>query len=1108
MALSLLLALLLVSFILYAHFLIHKPPVQKALVERLSGLTGYRINTGEIELSLWGGVGVLVHGFEAVSPEGADRIEAASVRLLLDPGELLRGRLVPVSLALVRPRLELKITEEETPAAGAVFKRSIPWLPGLESLSMEQATLVIRDRPYGAEGLSLDVRAKGDDPLELTVTSVGRLLFQERTIPFRIRGTLFPGLSTEEVGAFDLYASVDGIPMAWFPWPEQLVFEGGTLDGRFTLKGAGNQPVAASGRAVAREVRFLLHDDGQTKLYNPPEITVLFQGEVEKSHLRFPDTALQTGPLSLQVDLELDLPVHESPHLRMRVESEPMPFELMDRYFPTPLLPPWVENRLFPLLQTGTVRLEHLAIVGSLEEIESLDEPEHAEALSLAVDCRGFRIEGPAVPTPFEEVSARVTYHQGGLTIADLRGSLSDSKVREGRLEIRNILETRPIWDILVDGDFRLQTLMEQKQIDFIPPDALQMLDRLGPMSGSLSCRARFRYEKGWEFPKTREGSFIISEGLIRQPELRLPVRVSEAKIRVTEDEGTRFQATGAWGASAFEAQGNFGAGTTPFALQSAEVSARMHMNEALPVVLSGFELPLAFEGPVATSFSLTRKKNQWRCLGRVLLEEVTLRNDQVSMNPPGAEDHIAFDLLVGPGEHLTLETVLCRFRGSTLELSGGYDLEKKDLFTLEISTPSLDLEDLGLRFHDHGRPSKGRLQGKVKILASRRDSLPTMVLGKVQGHGITAQLHRLPSLIRDASFSLDFSGKTLTVNDCSMRVGESEMSVDGTLEGWRKIKGRMGIHAESLNPKDFLIKRPRSPLSSPLIPDRVNLRLEVHGRTAHWRGLSFGPLRAEVHLKDGEIRLARSRVRLDHGVLTSNGRIRGAPAPEIVLANHVRLTGQPLRELLEGLKFQGPFLDGTLNMEAYLDLQGGSMKDLLPSLSGNADVSIRDGVLGKTSVFSRILEMMSLENMFKGKPSDVSEGGFYFEQMKGFAAINRGVLATENFTMSSPIYNAVAAGEADLNEKTVHFTLGVQPLETLDTIVSRIPIIGYALTGKDRSFLTYYFEVKGPISDPSTRHVPFRHLGSGVAGALKRLFLSPLRLYDHLSGVTKPPAP
>jgi hypothetical protein len=147
---------------------------------------------------------------------------------------------------------------------------------------------------------------------------------------------------------------------------------------------------------------------------------------------------------------------------------------------------------------------------------------------------------------------------------------------------------------------------------------------------------------------------------------------------------------------------------------------------------------------------------------------------------------------------------------------------------------------------------------------------------------------------------------------------------------------------------------------------------------------------------------------------------------------------------------------------------------------------------------------MLSLKRIFKSKPVEVPEGAFYFDEIGGYAVIDNGVLSTENSVMKSPVYNAVAAGRVDLAGQTFDFTMGVRPLESLDTIVSKIPIIGYAVTGKDKSFLTYYFEVKGPMSDPDVRHVPFKHLGSGVAGALKRLFLSPVRFYGNISGDTE----
>jgi hypothetical protein len=108
---------------------------------------------------------------------------------------------------------------------------------------------------------------------------------------------------------------------------------------------------------------------------------------------------------------------------------------------------------------------------------------------------------------------------------------------------------------------------------------------------------------------------------------------------------------------------------------------------------------------------------------------------------------------------------------------------------------------------------------------------------------------------------------------------------------------------------------------------------------------------------------------------------------------------------------------------------------------------------------------------------------------------------------MKSPVFNAVATGSADLGQGLALLDLGVQPLGTIDTVVSNIPILGHILTGNNRSLITYYFEVKGPILDPQVEHVPFKTLGEGVAGILKRLFLSPVKLFEDVSsGLRKLP--
>jgi len=70
-----------------------------------------------------------------------------------------------------------------------------------------------------------------------------------------------------------------------------------------------------------------------------------------------------------------------------------------------------------------------------------------------------------------------------------------------------------------------------------------------------------------------------------------------------------------------------------------------------------------------------------------------------------------------------------------------------------------------------------------------------------------------------------------------------------------------------------------------------------------------------------------------------------------------------------------------------------------------------------------------------------------------------------------------------------------VQPLQTVDKVVNRIPIVGWILTGKDRSFITTYFEAKGPIEDPQVTAVPVKSLAKGVLNIFKRVFQLPGRL-------------
>jgi hypothetical protein len=76
---------------------------------------------------------------------------------------------------------------------------------------------------------------------------------------------------------------------------------------------------------------------------------------------------------------------------------------------------------------------------------------------------------------------------------------------------------------------------------------------------------------------------------------------------------------------------------------------------------------------------------------------------------------------------------------------------------------------------------------------------------------------------------------------------------------------------------------------------------------------------------------------------------------------------------------------------------------------------------------------------------------------------------------------------------------VGVHPLVTVDTVLSKIPIAGYIFTGKNRAFLSYVYEVKGDLDDPKVEAIPIKSLGEGVFGIIKRLLETPIRPFQKL---------
>jgi len=180
----------------------------------------------------------------------------------------------------------------------------------------------------------------------------------------------------------------------------------------------------------------------------------------------------------------------------------------------------------------------------------------------------------------------------------------------------------------------------------------------------------------------------------------------------------------------------------------------------------------------------------------------------------------------------------------------------------------------------------------------------------------------------------------------------------------------------------------------------------------------------------------------------------------------------------------------------------GSRWEELKQSLGGKLKLALKDGKMRGFTVVANILRILNLTpDPVKGVPYDSLRASFELKQ---------GVLETQNLTFVSDTIKIGGVGTIDLGRKEVDMLLAVQPLRTVDKVInamklSRIPVLGRLLFGKERSVLVVAIKVEGPLDKPEVAPVAEESLGRGIFGIFRRLFELPGELApDRKSSTSK----
>ncbi|MBF0445322.1 MAG: AsmA-like C-terminal domain-containing protein [Magnetococcales bacterium] len=188
---------------------------------------------------------------------------------------------------------------------------------------------------------------------------------------------------------------------------------------------------------------------------------------------------------------------------------------------------------------------------------------------------------------------------------------------------------------------------------------------------------------------------------------------------------------------------------------------------------------------------------------------------------------------------------------------------------------------------------------------------------------------------------------------------------------------------------------------------------------------------------------------------------------------------------LLDSLNVNDGFMFGgsgvlDITLDGFIP-PGGEFKDYL---TGVGQIKLHGGSFAKLEFISTILGLFSLKDLPQlvvGDRPDLDTQGFTYNSLQGELVFENSVLRTNAMELDGPAMKVVLSGMVDLPEDRINLLIGIRPLQNLDEIVSKIPVLGTILTGSRGAVLESQFLVNGKLSKPEVEVRPLSTLTPGI---------------------------
>lgn len=389
--------------------------------------------------------------------------------------------------------------------------------------------------------------------------------------------------------------------------------------------------------------------------------------------------------------------------------------------------------------------------------------------------------------------------------------------------------------------------------------------------------------------------------------------------------------------------------------------------------------------------------------------------------------------------------------------------------------------------------------QGRIASLADPRLEL-SLSSPLFHLRDLSSSVARPDAVIRGMAASFTLRGNDCVIRSLTGQLGSTSFGISGSYTGGGVPMADLVLNARHLDLDELLLVAGTG-LEGENGGTGTDLRLRVIADECSYNKVRLNRVGINLSRDSGVTYIHDLQAGLYGGRLDAKGRIASDGNRINRYDLNLKLDKVDASHLLRDLDISRE-VTGSLSLQGNLTARGSTMTDIKRSALGNLRLHLEEGKLRKFNVLSKLFSLLNLSQLLKFQLPDMVQGGMPYEVIKGSFSVKDGTLATQDLFIRSDAINISVVGSTDIVREVLDFTIGVQPLQTVDKLVNRIPVVGWLLTGKGGSVVTAYFEARGTWADPQVKSVSAKSLSRGAWNVFRRVFELPVRLFSDTGEV------